>query len=72
MKNILITIVIMFIVIGIALIGHYLQDDPAIYRGQIINRVQDSFVVQVVVPATEDELIGYEIGDEYLLQEVTE
>lgn len=72
MKHTLITIAIMFIVIGITLIGHHLQDDPAIYRGQIINRVQDSFVVQVVVPATIDELIGLEIGDEYLLQEVTE
>ena len=74
MKHTLITIVIMFIVIGIALIGHYLQvqNKPTIYRGQIVNRVQDSFVVQVVVPATIDELIGLEIGDEYLLQEVTE
>lgn len=74
MKHTLITIVIMFIVIGIALIGYYLQiqDKPAVYRGQIVNRVQDSFVVQVVVPATIDELIGLEIGDEYLLQEVTE
>lgn len=74
MKHTLITIGIMFIVIGIVLIGHNLQvqDEPTVYRGQIINRVQDSFVIQVVVPATLDELIGLEIGDEYLLQEVTE
>lgn len=74
MKHTLITIGIMFIVIGIVLIGHNLQvqDEPTVYRGQIINRVQDSFVIQVVVPATLDELIGLEIGDDYFLQEVTE
>lgn len=72
MRSTLITVAIILLVFLIALFGYKVQDDPVIYRGQIVNRVQDSFVVQVVVPATEDELIGYEIGDEYLLQEVTE
>lgn len=72
MKRFWITIAILIAVTIYTFASYHFGYKPTIYKGQIVNRVQDSFVVQVVIPATHDELIGYEIGDEYLLQEVTE
>ena len=42
------------------------------YEGTIVDRVQDGFVVETIVPASADELIGLEIGDPYYLREVSE
>lgn len=37
------------------------------YEGYVIDRTEDSLILEVEVRATPEELIGYEAGDPYML-----
>jgi hypothetical protein len=43
---------------------------PHMYEGMVVDKIEDNLVIEIVVPATADELIGLEVGDEYVIQGV--
>ena len=54
-----------FIIIGTWFM-HYTTTYP-IYNGQVVAKTEKTIIVEIEVPATPEEIIGYEVGDLYML-----
>ena len=44
---------------------------PTLYEGVIGHKDHGQIIVEVIVPVSEDDYIGLDVGDPYILQEVS-